>query len=76
MAGQGAYREISSDTLFWDFQARRANMKYKSSSGKNEFLHTLNASGLAVGRCVAAIMELYQNESGGFDIPDILMGSW
>jgi seryl-tRNA synthetase len=76
MAGQGAYREISSATLFWDFQARRANLKYKSSSGKNEFLHTLNASGLAVGRCVAAIMELYQNEDVGFDIPSILRGSW
>ena len=76
MAGQGAYREISSATLFWDFQARRANLKYKAASGKNEFLHTLNASGLAVGRCVAAIMELYQNEDGVFDIPSILRGSW
>lgn len=72
MAGQGAYREISSATLFWDFQARRANLKYKNSSGKNEFLHTLNASGLAVGRCVAAIMELYQTEDGNFEFPDIL----
>jgi seryl-tRNA synthetase len=76
MAGQGAYREISSATLFWDFQARRANLKYKTASGKNELLHTLNASGLAVGRCLAAIMELYQTEAGGFNIPDILRDSW
>lgn len=76
MAGQGAYREISSATLFWDFQARRANLKYKTSSGKNELLHTLNASGLAVGRCLAAIMELYQTEAGGFNIPEILRDSW
>lgn len=72
MAGQGAYREISSATLFWDFQARRANLKYKTISGKNEFLHTLNASGLAVGRTVAAIMEFYQKEDGGFSVPSIL----
>lgn len=72
MAGQGAYREISSATLFWDFQARRANLKYKTAAGKNEFLHTLNASGLAVGRTVAAIMEFYQKEDGGFSIPSIL----
>ena len=76
MAGQGAYREISSATLFWDFQARRANLKYKTATGKNKLLHTLNASGLAVGRCVAAIMEFYQSESGGFDIPTALRGSW
>ena len=75
MAGQGAYREISSATLFWDFQARRANLKYKNSEGKNEFLHTLNASGLAVGRCVAAIMEFYQTDNG-FDIPEIIRGAW
>jgi len=72
MAGQGAYREISSATLFWDFQARRANLKYKASSGKNEFLHTLNASGLAVGRTIAAIMEFYQKEDGDFSVPTIL----
>lgn len=76
MAGQGTYREISSATLFWDFQARRANIKYKTAAGKNELLHTLNASGLAVGRCVAAIMELYQNDAGGFDVPVILRSSW
>ena len=75
MAGQGAYREISSATLFCDFQARRANLKYKTSAGKNEFLHTLNASGLAVGRCVAAVMEFYQTETG-FDIPEIMRGAW
>lgn len=72
MAGQGAYREISSATLFWDFQSRRANIKYKTAAGKNEFLHTLNASGLAVGRTIAAIMEFYQKEDGTFSIPSIL----
>jgi seryl-tRNA synthetase len=76
MAGQGAYREISSATLFRDFQARRANLKYKSSSGKNEFLHTLNASGLAVGRTVAAIMEFYQKPDGTFSIPSRLVVDW
>ncbi len=76
MAGQGAYREISSATLFWDFQARRANLKYKTSSGKNEYLHTLNASGLAVGRTVAAIMEYYQKEDGTFSIPSRLAADW
>lgn len=76
MAGQGAYREISSATLFWDFQARRANLKYKTASGKNEYLHTLNASGLAVGRTVAAIMEYYQKEDGTFSIPSRLAADW
>ena len=76
MAGQGAYREISSATLFCDFQARRANLKYKASSGKNEFLHTLNASGLAVGRTIAAIMEFYQKPDGTFSIPSRLVTDW
>lgn len=76
MAGQGVYREISSATLFCDFQARRANLKYKASSGKNEFLHTLNASGLAVGRTIAAIMEFYQKPDGTFSIPSRLVTDW
>ena len=76
MAGQGTYREISSATLFWDFQARRANIKYKNQKGKNEFVHTLNASGLAIGRTVAAIMEFYQNDKNGFDIPAVLIPRW
>ena len=76
MAGQGAYREISSATLFSDFQARRANLKYKNSAGKNEFLHTLNASGLAVGRTIAAIMEFYQKPDGTFSIPSGLVTDW
>lgn len=61
MAGQSSYREISSCTLFSDFQARRAKIRYKDSDGKNNFVHTLNASGLAVGRTMAAILEYYQD---------------
>jgi seryl-tRNA synthetase len=72
MAGQGAYREISSATLFGDFQARRASLKYESSNGNSEFVHTLNASGVAVGRCLAAIMEFYQKDDGSFSFPEVL----
>jgi seryl-tRNA synthetase len=67
------YREISSCSNFGDFQARRANIKFKrENQGKNEFVHTINGSGLAVRRTVAAIMENYQNEDGTITIPDAL----
>jgi len=67
------YREISSCSNFGDFQARRANIKFKrENQGKNEFVHTINGSGLAVGRTVAAIMENYQNEDGSITIPNVL----
>lgn len=69
---QNKYREISSCTYFADFQARRMNAKYKNKDNKNVFLHTINGSGLAVGRTLVAILENYQKEDGTFDIPEIL----
>lgn len=62
--GKGAYREISSCTNFEDFQARRTNTRYRLKKGKLQFVHTLNGSGLAVGRTVAAILENFQDERG------------
>ena len=67
------YVEISSCSNFESYQARRANIRFRSeSTGKPEFLHTLNGSGLAVGRTVAAILENYQQEDGSVAIPDVL----
>ncbi len=67
------YREISSCSNFEDFQARRANIRYRPASGaKPEFVHTLNGSGLAVGRTVAAILENYQNADGSVTVPEAL----
>ena len=68
-----AYKEISSCSNFEDFQARRANIKFRrEAKGKPEFVHTLNGSGLAIGRTVAAIIENYQNEDGTITIPEAL----
>ncbi|OGP40247.1 MAG: serine--tRNA ligase [Deltaproteobacteria bacterium GWD2_42_10] len=73
LPGQGKYREISSCSNFEDFQARRANIKYKpKDGGKPRFVHTLNGSGLAVGRTVVAILENYQQEDGSVVIPEAL----
>jgi seryl-tRNA synthetase len=70
---QNKYREISSCSNFLDFQARRAMIRYKSSSTNcTEYLHTINGSGLAAGRTFAAILENYQNENGSVSIPEIL----
>ena len=70
---QNAYREISSCSNTEDFQARRAQIRYRDEAdGKVKLLHTLNGSGLAVGRTVAAILENYQNEDGSVTIPEIL----
>jgi seryl-tRNA synthetase len=70
---QGTYREISSCSNFEDFQARRANIKFRrEAKGKPEFVHTLNGSGLAVGRTVAAILENFQQEDGTVAIPEVL----
>jgi len=70
---QGRYREISSCSNFEDFQARRGNIRYKSKDGgKPRFLHTLNGSGLAVGRTLIAVLENYQQEDGGIIIPEAL----
>lgn len=72
MPSRDGYMEISSCSNFADFQARRAKIKYKAKDGKKQFVHTLNGSGLAVGRTVAAIMENYQTEDGRIRIPDAL----
>ncbi|MHA6261420.1 serine--tRNA ligase [Sporosarcina sp. CAU 1771] len=70
---QNAYREISSCSNFEDFQARRAQIRFRrEAGGKPEYLHTLNGSGLAVGRTVAAILENYQQEDGSVVIPEVL----
>jgi len=67
------YREISSCSNFTDFQARRAGIRYRPEAGKKaQFVHTLNGSGLAVGRTVAAILENYQQEDGSVIIPEVL----
>lgn len=73
MPAQNTYREISSCSNCTDFQARRAGIKYRDADGKTQFVHTLNGSGLAVGRTVAAIMENYQNEDGSITVPDVLV---
>lgn len=73
MPAQNTYREISSCSNMTDFQARRANIRFRrNGKGKPEFVHTLNGSGLAVGRTVAAILENYQEEDGTVRIPKVL----
>ncbi|MBW1813635.1 MAG: serine--tRNA ligase [Deltaproteobacteria bacterium] len=73
MPGQGAYREISSCSNFEDFQARRANIRYKEKGRKGtRLVHTLNGSGLAVGRTVAALLENFQQPDGSVVIPEAL----
>ncbi|MEI3642675.1 serine--tRNA ligase [Lactococcus cremoris] len=69
---QNTYREISSCSNCEDFQARRTQIRYRDEDGKVQLLHTLNGSGLAVGRTVAAILENYQNEDGSITVPEIL----
>jgi len=72
LPGQNAYREISSCSNFEAFQARRMAARFKGEKGKNEFVHTLNGSGLAVGRTLVAILENYQNKDGSITIPEAL----
>jgi seryl-tRNA synthetase len=73
MPGQNTYREISSCSNFFDFQARRASLRYRPTpDAKPEFVHTLNGSGLAIGRTFAAILENYQNADGSVSIPKVL----
>ena len=73
LPSQKTYREISSCSNTEAFQARRANIKFRpAGSGKAEFVHTLNGSGLAVGRTLIAIMENYQQKDGSIVIPDAL----
>ncbi len=72
LPGQGKYREISSCSNFESFQARRLQARFRNEAGKPELVHTLNGSGLAVGRTLVAILENYQNEDGSVTIPDVL----
>lgn len=74
LPGQNAYREISSCSLFGDFQARRMKARYKNpNTGKNEYLHTINGSGVAAGRALVAVLENYQQEDGTIKVPDALI---
>ncbi|EAJ5677740.1 serine--tRNA ligase [Campylobacter lari] len=72
LPSQNKYREISSVSNCKDFQARRAKIRFKNDKGKNELVHTLNGSSLAVGRTLVAIMENYQEKDGNIRIPDAL----
>lgn len=72
MPGLNRYMEISSVSNFRDYQARRAKIRYKNKDGKNQLVHTLNGSGLAIGRTLAAIMENYQNADGTINVPEVL----
>ncbi len=75
LPGQNAFREISSCSVCGDFQARRMDARYKPAEGKGtRFVHTLNGSGLAVGRTLVALLENYQNADGSVTIPDVLRG--
>jgi seryl-tRNA synthetase len=72
LPAQNTYREISSVSNCEAFQSRRLQARFKNAQGKNEFVHTLNGSGLAVGRTLVAVLENYQREDGGIDIPAVL----
>ena len=73
LPGQNTYREISSVSTTGDFQARRMNARYKpAEGGKPQFVHTLNGSGLAVGRCLIAVLENGQNADGSVSLPAVL----
>ena len=72
LPGQNAYREISSCSMCGEFQARRMNARYRGKDGKPTFVHTLNGSGVAVGRALIAVMETYQQEDGSIAVPDAL----
>jgi seryl-tRNA synthetase len=72
LPGQNAYREISSCSVCGDFQARRMNARYRTKDRTNRYVHTLNGSGVAVGRALIAVMETYQQEGGAIAVPDAL----
>ncbi len=74
LPGQNTYREISSVSVCGDFQARRMNARFKVPGGKPDFVHTLNGSGLAVGRCLIAVVENGQQADGSIDLPAALYG--
>jgi seryl-tRNA synthetase len=73
LPGQNAYREISSCSVCGDFQARRMDARFRPREGKGpRFVHTLNGSGVAVGRALISVLENYQNQDGSVTIPDAL----
>jgi seryl-tRNA synthetase len=72
LPGQNMYREISSCSVCGDFQARRMNARYRPKGGSPRFVHTLNGSGVAVGRALIAVMETYQQENGSIAVPEAL----
>jgi seryl-tRNA synthetase len=73
LPGQGAYREISSCSNCGEFQARRMKARFRPAEGKgNRFVHTLNGSGLAVGRTLVAVLETYQQGNGSIVVPEVL----
>ncbi len=73
LPGQGRYREISSCSVCGDFQARRMNARYRPEPKTTRFVHTLNGSGVAVGRALVAVLENYQNEDGSVTVPTVLL---
>ena len=73
MPGENKYREISSCSNMGNFQARRMSARLKRNDGKKELLHTLNGSGLAIGRTIVAILENYQQKDGSVLIPNALL---
>jgi seryl-tRNA synthetase len=74
LPGQDAYREISSCSVCGDFQGRRMNARYRGKDDKaTTFVHTLNGSGTAVGRCLIAVLENYLNEDGSVTVPEVLV---
>ena len=72
LPGQDAYREISSCSNCTDFQARRMKSRFRNADGKTKLVHTLNGSGLAVGRTLVAVLENYQQQDGSVSIPSTL----
>jgi len=72
LPGQNTFREISSVSNCEAFQARRMQARFRNAAGKPELVHTLNGSGLAVGRSLVAVMENYQRADGGIDVPVVL----
>jgi seryl-tRNA synthetase len=73
LPGQKAFREISSCSVCGDFQARRMNARYRPAGEKGtRFVHTLNGSGVAVGRALIAVMETFQTEDGAVEVPEVL----
>jgi len=70
--GSEKYLEVSSVSSFGEFQARRANIRYKDATGQIRYVHTLNGSGLATPRLMIALLETYQQEDGSIKVPDVL----